>query len=190
MSNNLKALRTQRSLTQVDAAKLMGTTRNQYVKLEGGARRLSDVWITRAAAAFKVDPGEVVSDREKTVPLVGYVGAGSLTYLFVEQQGDLDQVPAPEGATENTVAVEIRGESLGPFFDKWLVYYDDVHQSVVAEHLNQLCVVGLDDGRIMIKKIEKSRTIKGAYNLLSQFEAPIYDAVVEWAARVNLMAPR
>ena len=41
-----------------ETALRMGTTRNQYVKLERGERRLSDVWIDRAAKAFEVDAGE------------------------------------------------------------------------------------------------------------------------------------
>lgn len=52
MANNLKALRNKLGLSQDEAAARMDTTRNQYAKLEGGRRRLSDVWIDRAASAF------------------------------------------------------------------------------------------------------------------------------------------
>ncbi|MGY2052931.1 XRE family transcriptional regulator [Methylobacterium sp. JK268] len=63
MANNLKALREARGLSQEAAADMMGTTRNQLAKLESGARRLSNVWIDRAAAAFGVDAGEIVTAK-------------------------------------------------------------------------------------------------------------------------------
>lgn len=49
-----------------------------------------------------------------TVPLVGYVGAGSEAHLYAVNDGSfLDEVPAPHGSTSETVAIEIRGDSLG-----------------------------------------------------------------------------
>lgn len=188
MRNNLKALRNKLGLSQEQAAERMGTTRNQYAKLEGGSRRLSDVWIARAAQAFGVDAGELVSSRSNTVPLVGYVGAGSLTHFFGEGDGNLGEVEAPENATEKTVGVEIRGESLGIMLDGWVAYYDEVREAPTPDMIGKLCVVGLYDGRVLIKKLEKGQLPKH-YNLLSQ-DPPIYDAEVVWAAVVKAMMPR
>lgn len=75
MRNNLRKLRLARGLGQEQLAVMMGTTRSQYIKLEKGERRLSDVWIARAATALGVDAGELITDSEG-VPVVGYVGAG------------------------------------------------------------------------------------------------------------------
>ncbi len=122
------------------------------------------------------------------VNLVGYVGAGAAAHYFA-QDAALDEVPAPMGSTDSTVAVEIRGDSLGTFFDRWLVFYDDVHRPVTAELINKLCVVGLDDGRILIKKIQRSKS-RGLFHLLSQTEDPILDVAIEWAARVKNMVPQ
>jgi hypothetical protein len=124
-----------------------------------------------------------------TVPVVGYVKAGAEAVLYAEGQGPFDEVPAPEGATEKTVAVEIRGESLGEFFDEWLVYYDDVRSPITPDQLGQLCVVGLPDGRVLVKKVRPARE-PGLYHLLSQTEGPILDQEVEWAALVKQMSPR
>lgn len=126
--------------------------------------------------------------EQRTVPLVGYVGAGATAFFF-PQDTPIDEVTAPNGATDATVAVEIRGDSLGSFFDRWLVFYDDVHRPVTSDLINQLCVVGLEDGRILIKKIQRSRS-KGLFHLLSQTEPPILDVAVEWAAKVKNMVPR
>jgi hypothetical protein len=53
----------------------------------------------------------------------------------------------------------------------------------------KLCVCGLPDGRVVIKKLAKSRE-KGLFILHSQFEPPIYDVAVIWAAKVKNMVPR
>lgn len=125
---------------------------------------------------------------DRQVPLVGYVGAGAAAYFFGDQ-GDLGSVTAPDGSSETTVAVEIRGESLGALFDRWLVFYDDVRRPVTTDQLNRLCVVSLRDGRILVKKIQKSRS-PGLYHLLSNTEAPILDVEIEWAAKVKNMVPQ
>jgi hypothetical protein len=123
-----------------------------------------------------------------TVPLVGYVGAGAQTHFFSDQ-GELDRVTAPENATESTSAVEIRGESLGSFFDRWLIYYDDVRRPVTPDLVGKLCVVGLENGQILVKKIQRSRA-RGLFHLVSQTEGPILDVAIEWAAKVKSMVPR
>lgn len=123
------------------------------------------------------------------VRVVGYVGAGSEAHLYEVAQGDLDEVDAPKDSTEDTVAVEIRGDSLGSFFNRWLVFYDDVRRPVTPDLIGELCVVGLSDGRVLIKQVQRSR-VEGLFNLMSQIEPPIRDVTVEWAAKVNSMARR
>ena len=95
----------------------------------------------------------------------------------------LDQVPAIDGATEKTVAVLIQGSSLGSVFHGWLAYYDDVRRPVTPDLHRALCVVGLPDERILIKKLHPSQT-PGLYDLLSA-EDPIEGVRVEWAAKVK-----
>lgn len=123
------------------------------------------------------------------VPLVGYVGAGAEAHFYAESQGPFDMVPAPDGVTPSTVAVEIHGGSLGELFDHWIVFYDDVRSPVTPDLIGRLCIVGLEDDRILIKKIKASKT-KGLYHLLSNMEEPILDASVRWAAKVKSMVPR
>ena len=156
--------------------------------------KVSPEWLLTAAgdgpadgAAFEADAPDESGPR--TVRVKGYVGAGAEAHFYAVQQGDLDEVPAPDDATENTVAVEIRGESLGPLFDRWLVFYDEIHRPVTADLIGKLCVVGLESGQVLIKKIRNGRA-KGLFSLVSQNEDPILDVSVEWAARVKHMAPR
>lgn len=124
-----------------------------------------------------------------TVRVVGYVGAGAEAHFYAVSQGDLDEVLAPEGATENTVAVEVRGHSLGSMFDRWLVFYDDVRRPVTADLVGRLCVVGLETGQILVKKLRRSRE-RGLFDLESENEPTISGMAIEWAAPVKAMTPR
>jgi hypothetical protein len=165
--------------------------------LIGKKKRVLD--LTKLAAALEVDAGAmskgklvpVMADDEHTgtVPLVGYVGAGAEAHFYAVSQGELERVPAPENSTPDTVAAEIRGESLGALFQHWLVYYDDVRSPITPDLLGKLCVVGLPDDRVLVKQIKAAKT-PGLYDLLSNTEDPIKGAVVLWAAKVNSMVPR
>ena len=55
--------------------------------------------------------------------------------------------------------------------------------------IGELCVVGLDDGRILIKQIQRGRAT-GLFNLLAATEKPITDVPVKWAAKVNSIQRR
>jgi hypothetical protein len=48
-------------------------------------------------------------------------------------------------------------------------------------------VVGLHDGRILVKQIQRARK-EGQFNLISATEKPITDVEVDWAARVKTIA--
>ncbi|WP_131118402.1 helix-turn-helix domain-containing protein [Lichenihabitans psoromatis] len=190
MANNLRVLRGARGWSQEDAASALGTTRNQYGKLENGTRRLSDKWIERAAEAYGIDAGEIVRGKPIVVPIAGYVGAGAEMILFAEGQGNLGEVAGPDGTSDRTIAVEIKGESLGPFFNGWLVLFDDVRSPVTDDLIGRLCVVGLMDGRVLVKRLMKSRGPSSLFHLYGQFGDPILDIAVKWAAPVKTVMPR
>ena len=154
--------------------------------LKPGGRRLKADEIPIVAAYLEVQPP--APGKIATVPLVGYVGAGAEALLFADGQGPFGDVDAPEDATDKTVAVEIRGESMGALFDKWLVYYDDVRDPPGGNQIGKICVCGLADGRILVKKLIHGQ-LPGHFTLLSNVEAPIYDVVVDWAAAVKTMKP-
>lgn len=199
-SDRLRQARTKAGFERpVDAARAYGWNEVTYTSHENGIRGLRREVAEKYAKAFRVPvewlqynkgkASQVRPEAVRTVPLVGYVGAGAQTHYTGGTGGEFDEVPAPEGATESSVAVEIRGESLGSFFDRWIVHYDDVRRPVGADMVGPLCVVGLPDGRVLIKKIKRSKT-KGLFHLLSQTEDPILDVEIEWAAKVKSMVPR
>lgn len=128
--------------------------------------------------------------RPKTVKLKGYVGAGSVAHFYALSDNDFEEVEAPLSSTDQTVAVEIKGTSFGPLMDSWLVYYDDVRSPITEDMIGKICVVGLADDRILIKKIVRDG--RGGFNLKSNSESEpdILDVEIEWAARVTDMKPR
>jgi transcriptional regulator with XRE-family HTH domain len=87
MANNLRTIRQRLGLTQAQVATAMGTTVNQYGKLERDkhGRQLTDKWINRAAAAFRVDPGEIVTERPTL-----FIGPQGMAFAVIPQTlGDL-----------------------------------------------------------------------------------------------------
>jgi hypothetical protein len=137
------------------------------------------------------DPADPDEIPEKTVPVVGYVGAGAEAHFYALSDGELDRVPAPDNAGPETVAVEIRGESLGPLFERWLVHYDEVRSPITHDLMGQLCVVGLANDKVLVKKVRRAKSkADGLYDLLSNNEDPMLDQVIEWAAKVKSMVPR
>lgn len=126
----------------------------------------------------------------KRVRVKGYVGAGGEAHFYKLADDDYEEVPAPLGATNQTVAVEIKGQSWGPLMNTWLVFYDDVRSPITEDLLGQPCVIGLADDRILIKVIKRDGN--GGYRLVSNNpnEPDIDDAEIEWAAKVTSMRPR
>lgn len=160
-----------------------GENFEQILNLARFAGVIDDVRSEDVAADLPSPP-----ERRK-VKLKGYVGAGSVAHFYAISDEDFEEVEAPLSATDQTIAVEIKGSSFGPLMDSWLVYYDDVRSPVTEDLIGKICVVGLADDRILIKKIVRDGA--GGYNLLSNSnEPPILDADIEWAAKVTDMRPR
>lgn len=145
--------------------------------------------IVRSTPAYLLTGEGAGAAPRRTVPLVGYVGAGAEAHFYASGDEGFGEVDAPEGATDQTRAAEIRGQSLGPLFESWLVYYDDVRTPVTPDLIGRLCIVGLPNDKVLVKKIQRSRTA-GLYHLLSNNEDPMLDQEVVWAARVTNMTPR
>lgn len=154
--------------------------------------------VQRVADALGIDPvqlevpsasGERADRQPPTVPVVGYVQAGAEAILFAEGQGPFDEVPAPHNATAKTVALQSRGESLGPLLSEWLVYYDDVRSPITADMYGRLCVLGLPDGRVVVKQLKPAGGGE-RFHLISQNEGPMLDQEVAWGAVVTAMTPR
>lgn len=160
--------------------------------LEAGKRPIPPGRTLEAlASALGVSVRNLLGDDRigRTVPVVGYVGAGAAAHYYASGDGELDRVEAPEYANENTVAAKIQGPSIGPLFDGWLVFWDEVRSPVTADMLGELCVVGLPDDRVLVKQL-KAASAPGLFHLISNNEPPMLDVEVQWAALVKGMQRR
>ena len=184
----IRELRLERKLSLEEVAFDVGISVSQLSRIERDEREAKASELRRLAEKLDVGVAELFRAPEE-VPLVGYVGAGAEAHFYGTADDPNETVPAPDGATPSTVAVEVRGESLGALFDRWLVFYDDRREPVTQDLMGRLCIIGLADDRVLVKKLRPSRT-KGLFHLLSNVEEPILDVAVEWAARVKIMVPR
>lgn len=186
-----RAAREAQNITLEDMAESVGISVSQMSRIETGDREARIGEVQRIARRLRTTVAELVGEEipAEQCPVVGLVSAGSDAIILSAGQGPFEYVEAPEGSTESTVAVEIRGTSLGEIFEGWLLFYDNIHDPPIMSLMGRLCVLGLDDGRIVVKKIRTGQR-RGRYNLFSNTEPPIYDAKVIWAARVREMRPR
>ena len=180
--------------TRSGLAKALGRSPSAVTDLLNGTLRLRAEEIAIAAEYLGVEPPRLVGGGRAShpmgrVPLVGYVGAGAIAHFYADGQGPFDEVPAPDAANPTTVAVQIRGHSLGALFDNWLVFYDDVRDLPDEMLIGRMCVCGLSDGRVLVKALKRGQ-VAGLWTLLSNTEPPIYDVALDWAALVREMRPR
>lgn len=143
--------------------------------------------VTARGILFGTDAALAI-EPPRTIQIVGHVGAGGEAF-FDCGQGPFGEIDAPDGATDATVAVEIRGTSLGELFDRWIIFYDDRREPVTPDLLGKLCVIGLADERIVVKKLKRGHR-RDRFDLMSNVGEPMYDQVVIWAARVKQMVPK
>lgn len=186
----LDKIRRQTGWNQSELAKKLGVTQPTVSRWYNGAKPELDqrdgIYLLAKKLGIISSTGEI---GDMMVPVVGFVGAGG-SIVYSEGQGPFGEAQMPpKNGTETTVAVVVRGDSMaGQLEDGWTVYYDDRRAAPSDDLIGRLCVVGLADGRVLIKKLLQGRQ-KGKYDLYSTNAAPMQDAMVDWAARVTWIAP-
>jgi transcriptional regulator with XRE-family HTH domain len=121
-----------------------------------------------------------------TVPIVGYVGAGG-TLVLSDGQGPFGEAEMPPMAygADDLVAVTVKGDSMsGMLEDGWTVFYDNHHEQPDESFMKKLCIVGLTDGRILVKRLYPGRK-PGHFDLHSTNAPPLLDQPVDWVAKVT-----
>ena len=203
LAARIRALRTARNLSQAALARMIGVDQSNVSRWERGAVP-DDAHIHKLAALAGVHPaafryGEVPSGQparrdgtRSTVPVVGYVGGGHEVFPHDDHVlgVGLEAVDAPEGVgARPIVAVRIRGDSMHPLRDGWLLFYRRDQNGVPEGCLNKLSVVKLaDDGPLLVKEVR--RGYRPHHFVLSSWNAPpIEDVRIEWAAPVLSIRP-
>lgn len=189
MGNRLRELRTARKWTHNEAAAAMGVSRGQYIKLERGERRLNTGYIEQAARGFGVSQAEIIEgDEQSRISIVGRVGASTDgAVLQTTDHGPFGEIEAPLGSRGSEVAVEVSGHSMGLYApDGSLILYDDRHDPPHDDMLGHVCVVGLPDGRVLVKRLLRGSR-RGLFDLESLVGETLQDQRIEWAAMVLIV---
>ena len=118
----------------------------------------------------------------------GYIGIGGEVHLYNVSQENFETIEVPELATDASVGLAIRGDSMGPAFTNWVLVYDDLREPVTPELIGEVCVIGLADRRVVIKRLMEG-AVAGRYDLISQALPRIRDVAVVWAAQVKALVP-
>ena len=176
-----------------DAARHFGWPAPTYCAHENATRNFPYERAKTYAQAYGVGlqwlyDGDVDA-RHDFVPIVGTIGAGEcVTPIDDHERGAaMEYAPMPPDMNEpNLVAVRIKGDSMRPLRDGWLVYYQRDQDGVPDSCLNQLCVAKLETGEVYIKELRNGRE-PGLYSLFSWTAGfdPMEDVRLEWAAKVR-----
>jgi transcriptional regulator with XRE-family HTH domain len=186
----IRGLRKHLGLNQTQFSEKVGVTQSSVSRWEKGAEPEIDAWetlklIADASSYALLDETET----RNSVPVVGYVGASQEVNLFDVSQGPLDYVPVPPFANEHTVAVRVRGDSMAGIADEgWTLYYSERRSEPDPNWIGRLCIVGLKNGSVRVKKIFPGRQ-PGKYDLYSSNATPLMDQDVQWVAKVEWILP-
>lgn len=185
----LRRIQDETGWDQSELAKQLGTTQPSVSRWYKGSAPKSKHERAILKLANKL---RIINHSSETAPysveLVGYVGAGG-EILYGEGQGPFGEARVPPtGKTPLMVAVEVRGDSMaGLLGDGSVIYYDNRREPPTDELFGKLCVVGLADGKVLVKRLLRGRN--GLYDLYSLAAVPMLDQKVTWAARVSFISP-
>ena len=181
ISGRLRKARDVARLTQAELAEQIGVTSQAVSQWERGETTPEVRNLRRIAAALQVPLADLIilmgedADHQRTtslvqdvietgeppvlppVAVVGYVGAGAKTHFYAVAQGNLDEVSAPAGATPNTVAVEIRGDSLGACLIAGSCFMTTCDRQSPGSPRQAVRGRGLRDDRILIRSCIAAR---------------------------------
>jgi transcriptional regulator with XRE-family HTH domain len=179
-----------------EAARALGVNRITYSQHESGIRGINKSNAARYARFFRVDlvwllTGKGKPQRNGHIPIIGYVGAGAEVYPIDDHAlgAALDQIDITE-TFDNLVGLTIRGESMYPFRDGWILFYRRDQYGVPASCFNELCVCQVaNNGPLLIKQLRKGTT-PNRFTLESWNASAREDIELEWAAPVLIILPR
>lgn len=195
----LKAALKERRKRQRDLARALGLDEIKVSRIVHGRRPVDDAEVAGIARFLglpiaevlrRAGFGEDVQPAAPLVPVVGYVGAGQEIHDIddLAQGGSLEPddggVPCPVNLDPATVvAVRVRGGSMHPMKDNWLLFYTRDGDGVHPDAVGRLCVVQRADGRKLVKEVHAGRR-KGLWRLESWSAPTQEDVKLDWAAPV------
>lgn len=196
LGRRIRALRESLGRTQAGFGRMLGVDQSTVARWENG-HVPKENHIVRLAALTGRHPAEFLYGQQgeatrRQAPVVGYVGAGQQIFPVDDHAkgGGMDEVEAPlEVGGRTVVGVRVRGDSMHPMKDGWLLFYSRDAEGVPDDCVGKLCVVQLaDDGPLLVKELRRGY-VPGTWTLLSWSAAPIENARIAWAAAVLSIRP-
>jgi phage repressor protein C with HTH and peptisase S24 domain len=184
MRHRIAERRAELGLTKTQVAKLVGTSKQHYGRLESGETGLDLHWLKKIAKALQCRPVDLQPELAQgagAAHLVGYVGAGEKVFNF--DDGDLEEVEAPPGVAEAHV-VRVKGDSMWPAYREGdFLYFTPTDAFDEQACLYRDCVVQVVDGPAYVKRILPGPG-RGTYTLASYRASEITDVRIRWAAPI------
>ncbi len=164
-----------------------------YIKKERGQIEMNYLQLQKASFVFGVNLDELF-DHE--IYVVGEVGASGTISFYVDLNTNsfdslrlLQTAPTPPNVSAHTVALRAAGEVMAGRVDEGdIIYYDELRTPPTEADFDRLCVLGLVDGRVVVRKLHRGAG-PGLYNLLLPGAAPMFNTPVLWARRVIAIVP-
>lgn len=179
------------------AAAAIGVSYDTYAQHENGTRggTVPRDAAMRYAKFFRVSldwllTGKGTMGRAAKVPVLCYVGAGAEVYPIDDHpQGQgIELVEPPQGITDCVAAI-IRGDSMHPLRDGWLIFWAKNQDGVPDVCLGQLCVCQVKDGPMLVKEVRRGSR-NGLFSLISWNAPPRDDARLDWASPIIDIRPK
>jgi hypothetical protein len=170
---------------RIGLARALGRQPSMVTDLLSGRRALRADEIPKIAQYLDV----VAPSPMGLARIVGSAGQDADGAIRFENNNE-GEAPMPPGGSKDTVAVKVVGSSMrGIAQEGWLLYFDNLREPPSDEMLGELCVVGLKDGRTLVKYMHRGRGT-GLYDLESATAPTLRDVAVDWAALVTAIIPR
>ncbi len=193
LGQRLKKARLRLRLTQADLGRLLGITRNAVALWEAGTNAPTMDRIEAIAENLNVSAEYLLTGTgnapTEEVAVVAFVGAGAeINPMDDHAKGTgLKRVAPPPGVTDCVAAI-IRGDSMLPLRDGWLIFWNRDYHGVTEDCIGKLCVAQILDGPCLVKEVHKGSN-PGLY-ILTSWNAPArMDVRLEWAAPVLNIRP-
>ncbi len=195
LGQRVKLLRESLKRTQVEFGDMLGVDQSTVARWESG-RVPKRHYLARLASLAGLHPMEFIYGRpgptvRPIAPVVGYVGAGQQVFPIDDHAmgTGLEEVSSPFADGRTVVAVRVRGDSMHPMKDGWLLFYSRSDDGVPAECVGRLCIVQVaDDGPALVKEVRRGYH-PGTFTLVSWSAAPMEDVVLSWASPVLSIQP-
>jgi hypothetical protein len=148
------------------------------------AKAIADVLLLPVTEVMRQAGIEVLDDVRK-VDVAGYIGSASGVTLL--PQGTHDTAIAPPDVPSGSFALQVR--MVQTTYDGWL-YFVSGQQQEPEQVLDRLCLVAVDDGRLLLAIVRRGYK-RSLYNLVLSPDttAVLENQKVAWAAPVLWIQP-